>query len=89
MPSAATHSGSNSSKASGEGEDDEDEEYTDEEDSSDEDEEEEEPVLKYEKIGKAVNDILQKDSASAIAVGPTYFVSTILEFHISKAYSSH
>lgn len=39
-----------------------------EEDEEDEDEEEEEPVLKYEKMGGIVNEILEKDTASAIAV---------------------
>ncbi|KIM26846.1 hypothetical protein M408DRAFT_25107 [Serendipita vermifera MAFF 305830] len=51
-------------------EDDDDDEEEEEEDS---DEEEEEPVLKYSKVEGAAADILEKDTASAIAVGPTYF----------------
>lgn len=39
-----------------------------EESVEDEDEEDEEPVLKYEKMGGIVNEILEKDTASAIAV---------------------
>ncbi|KAG8811537.1 hypothetical protein FRC17_002406, partial [Serendipita sp. 399] len=60
------------------GEDDEDDEESEEDDDDEEDDEEdeedeEEPVLKYEKIGSAVADILEKDVASAIAIGDTYF----------------
>jgi hypothetical protein len=33
--------------------------------------EEEEPVLKYERLGRAAAEILEKDTASAIAVGET------------------
>jgi len=55
------------------GKDDDDEEAEDE----DEDEEDEEPVLKYSKIEQAAADILEKDPASAIAVGASYFVSSI------------
>jgi vacuolar protein sorting-associated protein 41 len=53
------------------------EEYTseDEDDEDEESDEEEEPVLKYHKIQNAASSILEKDSASAIAVGGTYFVS--------------
>ncbi len=47
----------------------------DDDESEDDDEEEEEPVLKYSKIDGKAADILEKDTASAIAVGPTYFVS--------------
>lgn len=58
--------------------DDEEEEYDDDEEEEEEgdgdDEEEEEPVLKYSKIEQAAADILEKDAASAIAVGATYFV---------------
>lgn len=51
----------------------------DEEDEDDEDDEddEEEPVLKYSKVEGKAADILEKDTASAIAVGPTYFVRTV------------
>jgi hypothetical protein len=59
-------------------EDDDDEEEADEdEDEDDEDEDDEEPVLKYSKIEQAAADILEKDAASAIAVGATYFVSSL------------
>ena len=47
------------------------EEEENEEDGDDEDveeEEEEEPSLKYERMGGAVNDLLKKDSVSALAV---------------------
>lgn len=47
----------------GEGEDEEGEDEDDYED-----EEEDEPTLKYERMGGAVNDLLKKDSASALAV---------------------
>lgn len=40
----------------------------DEESVEDDEEEDEEPVLKYEKMGGIVNEILEKDTASAIAV---------------------
>ncbi|KDQ63963.1 hypothetical protein JAAARDRAFT_27634 [Jaapia argillacea MUCL 33604] len=50
-------------------ENEEDEEDEEEEEDDDEDEEEEEePALKYERLGGAVSDLLQKDSASALAV---------------------
>lgn len=67
----------------GEEGDDEEEDESEEEidegditDSDEDDEEEEEPVLKYDRIGKKTAEILEKDTASAIAVGQTYFVST-------------
>jgi len=60
--------------AEGDDEEDDDEEDDDEED---EEEEDEEPVLKYSKIEGAAADILEKDAASAIAVGATYFVSSL------------
>ncbi|KAF8555539.1 vacuolar protein sorting-associated protein 41 [Imleria badia] len=51
------------------GEEEEDEEDEEEDDAdADEDEEEEEPSLKYERMGGPVNDLLKKDSASALAV---------------------
>lgn len=57
---------------------DADEEDTTESEEEDEDEEsedgeEEEPVLKYEKIGNDLVEKFEKDGASAIAVGPSYF----------------
>ncbi|KAI0089341.1 vacuolar assembling protein VPS41 [Irpex rosettiformis] len=39
----------------------------DEEDEDDEDDDDEEPTLKYERLGGSVHDLLQKDSASALA----------------------
>ena len=53
------------------GEEEDEEEENEEEDGDDEDveeEEEEEPSLKYERMGGAVNDLLKKDSVSALAV---------------------
>jgi len=58
-------------------EEDDDVEGSEEEE---EDDEEEEPALKYERIGKAAAEILEKDTASAIAVGETYFVSLVYDF---------
>ncbi|KAG6812138.1 hypothetical protein H0H92_004137 [Tricholoma furcatifolium] len=53
-------------------EDEEEEEEEDDDDEEDEDEEDEdedeEPVLKYERIGGAIPDLLKKDSASALVV---------------------
>lgn len=48
------------------GEDEEEEE--EEGDDDHEDEEEDEPTLKYERMSGAINDLLKKDSASALAV---------------------
>jgi hypothetical protein len=78
--------------------DDEEEEYDDNEDDDDEEEEEEEeeeddesdedeePVLKYSKIEHAAADILEKDPASAIAVGATYFVSSFQETSVGHGH---
>ncbi|KAF8432996.1 hypothetical protein L210DRAFT_3557295 [Boletus edulis BED1] len=53
----------------GEDEDEEeDDDEDDDEDDEEEGEEEEEPALKYERMGGPVNDLLKKDSASALAV---------------------
>jgi hypothetical protein len=65
-------------------EDDDDEEEEEEED-DDEDDEDEEPVLKYSKIEQAAADILEKDAASAIAVGATYFVSSLNPLSTERA----
>lgn len=49
-------------------EDEDGEEYEDEDVDEDEDEDaDEEPALKYERFGGSVHDLLQKDSASALA----------------------
>ena len=47
---------------------DRDEEKEEEEDDLDEDDEDEEPKLKYERVGNAIQDILQQDAASCMAV---------------------
>jgi len=49
-------------------EEDEEEDEEDGEEDDDDDDEEEEPSLKYERMGGAVNDLLKKDSVSALAV---------------------
>jgi hypothetical protein len=43
-----------------------------------EDEEEDEPTLKYERMGGAINDLLKKDSASALAVSNNLLVKLSL-----------
>ena len=58
------------------GEEDEDEENVDEDG---DDEEEEEPFLKYERMSGPVNDLLKKDSASALAVSNKCLVHMLLE----------
>ena len=55
--------------------DGEDEEEEGEEDY--EDEEEDEPTLKYERMGGPINDLLKKDSASALAVSNTHLVNLL------------
>ena len=60
-----------------EDEDEEEEEDNEEEDGEDNDGEEEEPSLKYERMGGAVNDLLKKDSASALAVSGKHLVRTL------------
>lgn len=59
-------------------------EYSEDEDSeedSEDDEEEEEPALKYERMGGAVPDLLQKDSASALAISDKVIVRNITAAH--------
>ncbi|KII94565.1 hypothetical protein PLICRDRAFT_97705 [Plicaturopsis crispa FD-325 SS-3] len=52
-----------------EGDEDEDEDDDEsEDDDEDEDEDDEEPALKYERIGGSLQDLLKKDSASALAI---------------------
>ncbi|KAI0684181.1 vacuolar protein sorting-associated protein 41 [Cytidiella melzeri] len=51
----------------GESSEDEDDDDADEEEDDDDDDEDEEPTLKYERLGGSVHDLLQKDSASALA----------------------
>jgi hypothetical protein len=58
-------------------EDEEDEAEGDEDDNEEEDEDEdedEEPALKYERFGGAFQDLLKKDSASALVVSNKYLV---------------
>jgi len=57
----------------GEGDEDEDGEE-DEEGEDDEEDEDEEPALKYERLGGAFQDLLKKDSASALAVSNKFLV---------------
>lgn len=57
------------SHGTGEPEEDEDE---------DSDEEDEEPALKYELLGSDIANLLEKDSASAIAIGARHMVSARL-----------
>ncbi|KAG8947639.1 Vacuolar protein sorting-associated protein 41 [Tulasnella sp. 424] len=70
----------------------------DEESVEDDEEEDEEPVLKYEKMGGIVNEILEKDTASAIAVssklvalGTHNGVTHVMDFagNRVKSYRSH
>ncbi|KAG8985538.1 Vacuolar protein sorting-associated protein 41, partial [Tulasnella sp. 427] len=70
----------------------------DESEDDEDDDEEEEPVLKYEKMGGIVNEILEKDTASAIAVssklvaiGTHNGVAHIMDFagNRVKSYRSH
>jgi len=52
----------------GDEEEEEEEEEGEDEDEEEDDEEDEEPALKYERFGGAFQDLLKKDSASALAV---------------------
>lgn len=58
-------------------EEEEDDEEAEEDADEDEDEEEEEPALKYERLGGAVTGLLEKDSASAVAVSVKFLVCLI------------
>lgn len=66
--------GSDEEDESGEGDDVEEEDEEDDEDDY-EDEEEDEPTLKYERMSGAINDLLKKDSASALAVSNKLLVN--------------
>lgn len=59
------------------GKEEDDDENEEEDGDNDDDEEEEEPSLKYERMGGAVNDLLKKDSASALAVSSKCLVCTL------------
>jgi hypothetical protein len=64
-------------------EEEETDEADEDEDDDNDDNEEEEPALKYERIGGALNDLLKKDSASALAVSNKVLVSSV------SSYRSH
>jgi vacuolar protein sorting-associated protein 41 len=57
------------------GEDLEDEDEDEEDEEGDEDEEEEEPALKYDRLG-GIQELLKKDSASALAISNKFLVNT-------------
>ena len=57
----------------------EDEEEDGEEDDDDDDEDDEEPALKYERLGGAAADLLEKDTASAVAVSQKVLVSVLMK----------
>jgi U3 small nucleolar RNA-associated protein 14 len=57
------------------GEEEEEEEEEDEAEDDHEDEEEDEPTLKYERMSGPINDLLKKDSASALAVSNKLLVN--------------
>ena len=63
-----------------EDEDEDEEEEEEGDDYDDDDEEEEEPSLKYERMGGPVNDLLKKDSASALAVSNKCLVRPLSRF---------
>lgn len=56
-------------------EEEEDENESESENDDDDEEDDEEPVLKYEKFSTSMQEILEKDSASALAVSLKYIVS--------------
>ncbi|KAG2745276.1 vacuolar protein sorting-associated protein 41 [Suillus brevipes Sb2] len=64
----AAHGGEEDDEEGEEEDDGEGEGEQEEGDDDHEDEEENEPTLKYERMGGAINDLLKKDSASALAV---------------------
>lgn len=72
-------SGEEGEDASGssDGSDEESEEDEDEEDSEEEDDDDEEPALKYERLGGPVNELLKKDSGSALAIANRLMVRPI------------
>ena len=55
-------------------EDDNEDDNEEEDDEEDEEDEDEEPALKYERFGGAFQDLLKKDSASALVVSNKYLV---------------
>ena len=64
----------------GEMENVQDDDYEDEgeDDEEEEEEEEEEPALKYERLGGAVPNLLEKDTASAVAVSVKFLVRSYI-----------
>jgi hypothetical protein len=76
-------------------EEEEEEEEEDDEENDEEDEDEDEPALKYERLGGAAADLLEKDTASAVAVSLKFLVSACsrgrayLCFNASDRYWAH
>ena len=64
------------------GEEEDEEEENEEDGEDDDDEEEEEPSLKYERMGGAINDLLKKDSASALAVSNKCLVCPLSNYQL-------
>lgn len=71
-----------------EGDEDEDDDESGDEEDEDEDEDDEEPALKYERIGGSLQDLLKKDSASALAIANKTLVCTQRE-HCQKLIQTH
>jgi hypothetical protein len=69
-----------SEETEGQGDADEDEEGEEDEEEQDEDEDDDddEPALKYERFGGAFQDLLKKDSASALAVSNKFLVEAVV-----------
>jgi hypothetical protein len=79
------HARSSEEDGEGEGVELHDEEYDEEEEDEIEDEEEEEePALKYERLGGAVPDLLEKDTASAVAVSVKFLVCSDFPLYTSN-----
>jgi hypothetical protein len=81
----ATKSTGNGHHSESEGTDEEEAENEDDEDDSEEEEDEDddddedvEPTLKYERFGGAFQDLLKKDSASALVVSNKYLVRDVI-----------
>jgi hypothetical protein len=69
------------------GEEEEEDEGEEEEDEDEEEEDEdEEPALKYERFGGAFQDLLKKDSASALAVSSKFLVRDVILAQWSRLY---
>jgi hypothetical protein len=87
-PGNASHESESGVDESETGEEDDDEEEEEDEEEGDEedeeveddyeDEEEDEPTLKYERMSGPINDLLKKDSVSALAVSNNLLVKLLL-----------